>query len=197
MPLVGLQDTYRVVLHGLLDGQQISNVFHYHRSSVVGSAVGLANTFLTDVVPTIRNVVSSAVLYTNIVATNIEDPDDTADIIANLVGNRTSDFVSTFASWGMRMYPSVASIQTGSKRFAGVCEADVDEGVATTLQALRLALLAVKLAQPIAEFLTVYTPAIYSDRVVLGIPFRRVATVSSVAYNWMTTQNSRKAGRGA
>jgi len=197
MPLVGLQDTYRTVLHGVLGGQEVSNVFHFHRSSIAGTAAGLSSGFITNVVPVIQTIMSSAVQLTTLDIVNIEDPDDSSSAIVNAPGLRAADMFSTFAAWGFRLIPSVASLQTGSKRFAGVSEADVNDGVAVASQLLRLAIVATRLQTPFVQSLVNWTPVIYSDREILGIPFRRVATISTAAYNWVTTQNSRKVGRGS
>jgi len=192
MPYINIADTYRLVLNAVIAGEEISNVFHFGRGTSFGNANGLATGFIANVLPLIQDIVSSAVLFTTVDATNLDDPDDTSSNLANVAGLRGIDLVSTFNAWGFRMFPSVGSIQTGGKRFAGVTESDLSDRVATGLQLVRLAALATRLQTPFIQSLISYTPAIYSRIVVATIPLIRVATVASAAYNWQTTQNSRK-----
>jgi len=192
MPYVNLADTYRLVLNAVIAGEEISNVFHFGRSAPAGSAAGLTTSFISTVLPIIQDVVSAAVLFTTVDATNLDDPDDTASSLANVAGLRGTDIVSTFNAWGFRLYPSVGSIQTGGKRFAGVTENEISNGVAVGTQLTRLAVLATRLQTPFFQGLITYTPAIYSRIIVATIPIIRVATIAAAAYNWQTTQNSRK-----
>jgi len=197
MPYGLLSNAYKLTLNGLIDGNATSNVFHYLRSSTLGTAAALTSSFVTNVLPSIQDIVSDAVLFTTIDCVLLTDPDDSAEQNVNLPGNRGSDFFAPNAAWGFKLFPSVASVQTGSKRFPGVSEVDVALGAATGLQALRMAITASKLQLVLSQLLVLYTPAIYSKVEPLGIPIERVATISSAVYNWLTTQNTRKYGRGA
>jgi len=174
-------------------GEICQNVFYYDVSGVDPSTADLLVVFATDVIPDIQNIVSSAVSFVNLDAINLDDPTDFSNVaIVGTPGARPTDPSPPFLAWGYTYNRTSRVVRSGAKRFVGIAEGDMDEGIAVTgilaaLDALG-AQLSTSLVGPIGG---VYEPIIYGD----VTPTRLVpiaVPVSSVTYTRITSQNSRK-----
>lgn len=122
-----------------------------------------------------------------------------------LAGGKTGEVVSTFESFSIRQVRSTKATRHGYKRFAGVVEGDVSNGLLTgpALSAWATAAEA-KLHQPITlNSITFPSRSLLLQPIIWGgndpaYPLGRYNIVNDVVVGIRTTtQNTRKVGRGA
>jgi len=198
LPVVSTEDVYKVVLKGTLLTQEISNTFYYGRTTSSFHASDLVPAFINDMMPKIRAVTSSAVTYLSVAAQSIDDDTDGVLQAISLAGFRPSPVESSFEAWGYRLYHDILAARSGSKRFAGVADGDAGDGVPSGGVMLLIGALTAQLVAPLViGGLPRFYPALKRLQYVGALPVPTFRQMSSAQFRWLTTQNSRKVGRGS
>ena len=119
---------YQIRLRQTMLGQNIVNIFYY-KDDETGPAVGLSavTTAFNDLVlPAVFDIQSFEVegvdLRTRLLGGGVED----VISLAGQFGARVGDAQPSFNAYGFKLIRTNINIRNGSKRFAGVAEADTD-----------------------------------------------------------------------
>lgn len=207
---MGASDLYMLTDRGTLRGQEIINVWFYRQNITIGSspAEALVDGYLAELLPVICAFQPADVLHTEVEAQNLFNPSDKHVRGISEPGAYGLDPSSNFDAIGYALSQDNGAVKNGAKRFAGVADAAEEEGVITSVGYLALlAALAAVIPEPLAVGLTdVFFPVIVK-RVLEGVgQYRLPETLSEAVYGsvtdavfnpLVTTQNSRKIGRGA
>jgi hypothetical protein len=200
----------------------VENVFHYHVTALgtggdsPASCENFAAGFVHDVLPYIRNVTSSLVSYTQIVANIL---DYTTGLLINGVpvgidstlqpGIIGDDAMPPYVCWTFKYVRADATFRHGFKRFAGVPELEQTKGQATSGVLSGLNTLAGKLQAQLTAYTlvggvpTTLIPSAAAHPV--GLQRQKsgdllnpinVQDFTTVVYDKIGTQNSRKYGVG-
>lgn len=213
---------YQVTLLGQAQNQQVNNVFHYITTSLIATneeAFNLNVEFIENVLPAIRGVVS--VLYqANALYTIAPQAPDVFAAYSwapgSMLGLRAGDALPSYVAWGFETVRQRRDIRNGYKRFGPVTETDQSAGGPTAgmlpvLNTLRNAMNANleleyggggSTASMVIVKRVRYNPDPEDpDKWSYRIPVAGDPLVYYEANQWvfdkMTTQNTRKVGRGA
>lgn len=188
-------DIYRVKLRSSFFAQQILNVFYYQVSSGSNIAEDLALAF-SDVAGDISGCQASALSYNDITVENLDNLADFNLTPFTSAGAISGEYLSPFVAWGFRYNRATRAVRNGSKRITGVPESLVQNGAATNAALDILEPIAVSMGNDLTGASgAVYRPVIFHkdpEAPAGGVGF----VVQDVVYVRLTTQNTRKIGRG-
>jgi len=195
-------DLYVVKDHQVGLGQtQVLNVYYYRQILGSENALVLAGRFEQLMLPAVINVQSDAITHHAIEVRNVDDPLDWANLTLTSLnqGMRGTVHMPPFVAWAFRYNRASLAVRHGQKRIGGVSEQDVDAGLASAGVSANLQALAAAMG---ANLATVGLENEWEPRIVrvTGVPGAYVYTdfpVNSVQYVRVSTQNTRKFGRGA
>lgn len=198
----------RFSVNQTFQGQAVRNVFWYRAEDGVAddALLGIAQTFWEKVrtpwrafAPNLSNLTFDAVE-----ARAFDGDLDYAVYVipvAEQVGTRSvggSQFMPTFCAANITLNPANRQVRPGSKRIAGLVEVDNDANMLTTVSAGLLQTLANSFVGTIVSggFIDTLTAVIHSPPTPDRPTRLLVPIVSASATRGITTQNSRKIGRG-
>lgn len=208
---MAFQDVYQIVDIASFLGEQAVNVYFYEQNNVLSpsdTAAELGDRFIAEVMPSIRAAQSTNVVHQQMNVTNLFDPSDQSIRFHSLAGTKgTTETTSLFEALGMVLNHDNGALRPGSKRYPGLDEVDISNGVLTNAGTLALfntlagvlnntltdGVLAAWLPVVVGRILDsgAYRLPANSGEAVVG------AILSAVVNTLITTQNSRKIGRGA
>lgn len=208
----GVGSLVEIAVEGTVFAQQQMNVWTYRVQAYPGPASGaeIAEAFWQHVKAATRGVAVTlhTTLYQTVRVRELDDPlglfGSYAVPTAEQSGTRSpagSEDTPTFVALGARLHVGARTTRPGSKRFAGLCEADIIGQVASptaraAVQALLdVACVPVTLGAPAA--LVGLSPVVVRRDPVTGLPVAWQYIESATANNYVTTQNTRKVGRGS
>jgi len=114
-----------------LQAKNIENVFFFNKQGSAGNAADLAAAFVADWSPTLRSIQSAQLHWNAIDVINLGDDTDFESLPQSVVGAAgDGDTLPAFNAIGYTLKTVTRAIKPGSKRFAGVLEAVVTNGVA-------------------------------------------------------------------
>lgn len=190
-------DMYLLKHFQTLYGQQVLNTYHFEQTGGADGAGELAAGFILDLLPSIKAIQSEDVLHVKLEAENLGDPGD-FDLIglANSPGSIALPAISSFTAHSFLLARASKITRNGHKRYAGPVETSYDAG------------------QPVPSFITLAnTLATALETEVTGplgstwelriyrAPFDGqpaiINNISGVAFQGLTTQNTRKLGSGS
>lgn len=129
---MSLNDVYQLTVHQELQGEEPENIFFFERLDPAGTADDLITAFEDTYLDPIRGVQSNQIITRRISCLNLGDLGDFADRVENLAGTAgAGDTMPAFAAVGYSLRLNTRAVRPGSKRFAGVLEAFVLNGVIT------------------------------------------------------------------
>lgn len=97
-----------------------------------GTAVDLANAFISDVLPHIRQIQCAQIVTTEVKVINLGNLGDSAEVAVNLAGLLTGEqMLPVFNAIGYTFKPASRAVRPGGKRIAGVPESDQVDGTIT------------------------------------------------------------------
>jgi len=193
-------DVYTLKLSGNLHSQTINNMFYYVDNAVSGGDAQVLGELFEDwMLPVIATIVSSSYTMTDIEVQNLSDPTDFFVLSTSVPGVRGATTQGPFQAWGFRLNAASLVEKSGAKRIAGVAESDTTNGIVdgTMLSSVNsvgaalgngLPLVGTKLFRPRIRHL--------ANPGELGPPEYYYGIIASGVYTAVTTQNSRKYGRG-
>jgi len=197
---MALGDAYQLKLHSTFSGQECLNVFYYASSgSGDGNCADLNDAFIAHVLGAIAATLSDLLSFTLVESFNIDTVGDFAETAVAVSGARGGDAMPPFVATGFKFLRADRTIRNGAKRFAGVSEADSDDGITrvagyvTTSNAA-----AVAMENILTGALDSSTPILFHKTNPPGTPLAGSAHVlNGVVWERFTSQNTRKIGRGS
>lgn len=203
---MAIGDHFVITLRGrniVSGGSDSDNVFVYEQISGSGTAQDLLSAWGDDVYGEIVNILAEAWNFGGCECINLDDPTDFGSLSTSVNGQRTGDPMPPFVAASFIYRRTSRAFNNGGKRFGPISEADVTAGIPTTtynglLQACADAL----------EWIVEDTPTLSQWRPVI---WRRPGTyasgvvaapglfniISDVDFTAISSQNTRKAGRGS
>jgi len=185
-------DAYELTLKQLDRGQQANNIFCYYQAlefvtTTPTKAQVLAENWADQILPAILGVQPAEVLTTGVSVKNLFDESDAYELGLSESGTFTGDrdLLPTFNAYGFQLNGDNPAVKNGAKRFAGVWEDYVTDGVitgsslTTPLDALSTALEA---------YVTVGT--IIMDNVFEPVIIKRVRSGTSPNYTYRMPENT-------
>lgn len=216
---MALGDYYQVIDVQRLNSQQVLNVYFYIKlAEVTGyptDAEAVANAWNTSVRVPLVAVQTASLSHTGIRVYNLFDPADMfeQDYTVPVNGTVAGDFLPNFVSWGFTSPRTNRDIRAGKRRIAGCAETHVSGSVPTGGALTLLNTLAIGFNAS----LDAGSPTVTDSFVPIIV--KRVKTVlpngeasyrlpensaegdhvlaTNWAFQFITTQNSRKIGNGA
>lgn len=200
---VGDKMVLTVIGQNLQNTQQIVNVFAYTNTTTAGSCADLITAWQSEIQDNYLGVLSNFYLLTQINAINLDNTLDFATVAAALNGTRSGQVMPSFVCWEFMYVRADRAAHNGRKSIGVVSEDDVTNGTVTpsfaaTVNGLATAMGAILTTGGSAPE---FTPAIWRRAGNYGTP--PVAypdtfyPVASVVYRRVSSQNTRKTGRGA
>jgi len=204
-------DVYEVVDHSQQEGQEVLNVYFYRLDTpVVGNAAEMAVASYIDVVlPDVLDAQSVNVVHTEVSARNLFDAGETWSELISEPGISAGDALPIFNAVAYRLIGSNSAVRDGQKRYAGLYEGAVTDGVIDDTGFLAvLATLAVTLATglPIGLDIDALIPVIVGRILVSPGSYRLpnnageavLSEIVDALFNVeVTSQTSRKIGSGS
>lgn len=125
---------YQLTLLGSAQNQQVNNVFHYLTTSLVASiqeAFNLNTVFMSDVLPHIRGILSATWQANTIYTIAPQQPDVFAAWAftpGSTPGTRAGEALPIYNAWSFETIRQRRDIRNGYKRFGPMSEADQSGG---------------------------------------------------------------------
>jgi len=204
-----LGDVYELVDDQRQDGQVIQNRWMYRLDTpVVGNAAEfLSDTWITNVLPKIVAFQDNALTHVGVIVKNLFNDTEEHTELVSVAGTAADSVLPPFNAVGFRQIGNNASINDGAKRFGGINEGAMSEGVITntaTITALTALAVQMALGLPVGLDADAFIPVIVGS-ILDGTSYRLPenageATLSEIIgalFNIdVTSQTSRKKGRG-
>lgn len=127
---MALIDLFQLVHTYQAFGVNCANIFHAERANAGEGAQAINDAYANSILPIYRLLQSDAYLNTSLTTFNLGDPLDfhTQDLAA-AAGFRVGEDAPSFVSAGVRFPTLNRLVRSGQKRFAGILESDMFEGV--------------------------------------------------------------------
>lgn len=192
---MAIGDIYECTLTQLDRGQQVNNIFYYYQdlefvTTNPTKAQSLAEAWQTQILPAVRGIQPAEILSTDLTVKNLFDVSDGYDLGLSVGGSFTTDrqLESTFNAFGFKLNGDNPAVKNGAKRFTGVFEDYIDDGVITGASLITpLNALSTALEAPVTIGL------IIPDPVFVPIVVKRVRTGSPGAYEYRLPATSAEA----
>jgi hypothetical protein len=198
-------DRYLLTLraHSVINSQSVQNVFAYELDSGSGGAPALNDAFAIVVLPDIQAVLVGDTFIDDLYTVNLDDPADYDDKVISSSGLVSGDAMPSFVAWEFEYVRATRAVNNGRKAFGMVSESSVTIGEADAAIIGALTTLAVTLSAPVptAGLTSTWLPRIfrrpgtYSSGVVAAPG--QFFPISDVRYRKVSTQSTRKVGRGS
>lgn len=192
---------YKLIVEQTLESQQVRNVFWYrNENDLTGEGAALASEFADVMIDAWTDFTSQDLAINNIrvVEFGTENPDAVQAV--NDAGDVAGDRMPVFVAAVVRLNRATKSTRDGWKRFAGIPATDVADGVLSGTTLTNFQAFAALLDDDLAPTgAGIFEPIIVNrasiDDGQLPVTY---STISSPgARSRLSTQNTRKVGRGA
>ena len=210
MPQIGDSHVWKVLhFQSKSGGQQVLNVYHYHYPDLplVPGAQSIAEAFNDDIVPLVAACQSDTVLHERVAVEQLGSLTDYYELATTVTtGDLTGESLPVFNALRLDYVRASKETRSGSKRIAGLIETWVSGDFLTATGATERAALASALGDMLTVGIFTVEPVILGIRYVPDTDPKIPLPVSEWVYNpisgvvvnsEITTQNSRKRGRGA
>jgi hypothetical protein len=167
---MAIEDIYVLDLQQSFVNEPLHNIFTYERSTT-GTAVDLINSFLDDILPLLKVMISNQITYTGIKAYSLGNLADLDEQVVDETGTLTGDMLPVFNALNYTLKPTSRAVRPGSKRFAGINETMqvngriTDSSMLAAMEDLRLAL-----AEAISDDDVTFWNPIVVKRVLYDVP---------------------------
>jgi hypothetical protein len=198
LPVATFPGIYRIVLKGVVLGQETVNVFYYGDTNVAISLNGIAIAFRDDVATPISGIMNQNASFTSIGVEQVRGGNGFTQIGISVQGTNGGDCLPPYASWDFTLVRAGVGERNGYKRIAGVGEGNQTNGVANTGIVTALDTAAAAMLSLLVVGDDGLTPVIRRTRVNKFPQNPPIYyTMSDVNYSKIGTQNSRKYGHGS
>lgn len=157
----------------------------------------LANAWIEDVYPSVKAIQSSEAALVQVVCINLDNPVDFYETaVTGAVGDRSANGSPPFTSWTYTLFRNDRTFRPGRKAYVGVAEDDIQNGQPVAGIVAALDAVADALGANIAPtgFPGVFRPRLL--RYVPGVGVVDSCGITGAAFRAVSTQNTRKFGRG-
>lgn len=197
MPAWTGQTVYRLIHRFKGFEQTMENVYFYGGATNAEVATDLANAWIDQIFPVWRNIIVGNCQSQSIFVEGLVGAADlyNVDLVEN--GLRTGQQMPPFVAWAFRLNRGARGERNGYKRFGLISETDVEEGSAALGVIDELDSMASILSAEIGQPVPFWSPLIqrrFENKVELDPP--TYWTFNDASYVNVSTQNSRKIGRG-
>lgn len=128
-------DVYQIVDTQIQQQQTCLNVYYYKVTSesiTDNKAADVVTAYITTVLPAVAATQDDDVTHTSVSAKNIFDDTDAHEELISVGGGLgTGEILGTFEAVGFRLIGDNASVRNGAKRYPGITESGVTDGVIT------------------------------------------------------------------
>jgi hypothetical protein len=209
---VAYNDVWQITDKQRLFGQRVDNTYFYRNNQIGEGGLNsedLANTWVSDVLPTILAIQPTELVHEQLVVQNLFNVADYFALALSEVGETGSGDATmpSFNAYGFSLVQDNGAIKNGSKRIAGVQEAAQEEGVITnaTYMGFLDDIADILIATLIEGILPTWVPTIVKRILVTPGIYRLPANsgeavlgsvVEAVWNTLVTSQVSRKVGVG-
>jgi len=194
-------DVYQIKLSARYLGVQTLNVYYYKLIDAETGATDVGVAWHNQVEPSLLQIVTPgfALIQREVVNLNdLSDYDVHAYDPSVTKGDRAGENAPPFVTWSFRFYRSTKECRNGSKRYAGVSEADMQDGAAIGSIIPRLTIHAASLQDELAAGLTPAALKPVIHRSIGPLPGQYdTFDIRDVGFVGIGTQNTRKFGRGS
>lgn len=191
-----------------LQSQQVLNVYVYKQlaePSAGTSIASLVNAFIEFVAYRVQNLQTAEVHHEGLYVINLDNPDEFALIPIADDGNVSGETLPPFAAWAFRLNRTSRAVRNGQKRIAGIPESYQQGGYASATADTAIAAYATILSAILVNSVDggSFQPRILHKATTAGVGGATETTpradyaVGSAQYTAISTQNTRKFGRGA
>jgi len=144
---VAISDVYQLTDVQTYGTQEVENVYFFQRLTADGTADDLIDGFIATYMTPIRTIQAQGIFHVELKCHSLGDLADFADRPINLAGLAgAGDTMPSFVGVGYTLKPATRAVRPGSKRYTGVLEAVVTNGLITeptfvaNVEALRIVL---------------------------------------------------------
>jgi len=124
-------DRFELVLNGTVLGKNTRNVFYFLQSNgATNGAMILAQEWVSMIFDPLRALISTSATLLSVDCKNLDNPEDFhIEDFGDENGNVTGDCMPPFVAFSFRYNRATLLVRNGAKRFAGVPESSVVNGV--------------------------------------------------------------------
>ena len=199
----GAGDFIRITDRQVYLEQQVLNVYFYRINDVTplgdGYLTVFGDSFVDIVLPAVIAVQHEDLVHTELFLENLTNCVDIltyTDSFPVSGDYATGEGMPPFVSWGVQLIRESRTTRNGYKRFAGVPEAAVADGLMTGF-GTEFAALETALAQDFTAGIVTYAaPVILKHPFVVPLVAPEYSDIGSALYRSVGSQNTRKLGRG-
>jgi hypothetical protein len=132
-------------------GQQVNNVYFFQAGAGTDTLTDLATWFETIVVPVIKQFQNDLVSHVNLRLRNLMDTGETYEEPLTGTGAGTSGLVElpSFIAGQIRLDHATAGVRPGFKRYVGLTEGHIEDGLLTAANLTQLDNIATQLINPL------------------------------------------------
>lgn len=200
---------FRLKSHWETTGDQFLNVFHYlidvsgGTPTLSGSGQNIIDDWAGDYTSLLQDIISAEITFDGIDLVNLTDPTEifVGDFTSPFSGGVTGDVLPPYAAWAFIKRRATASTRNGQLRLPGVPESLQVNGLATAPAVEDLEAFADLFQVGFSAAATLPEP--FTAQFFLRIVRKDVTgaldvvnTITGVEYRSLSTQNTRKFGRG-
>jgi len=202
---MAIGDKYLLTLrgHAVTSGTQIQNAFVYEQIAGSGNVNDLNVAFAAEIVPAIAAVCADEYVMDDVYTVNLINPADFAIGLIDEPGVGAGEYLPIFTTWTFSYLRTTRAINNGRKAIGILNEAAVVNGAPATVVDAAITSLANALGGNIDNPITSsdYSPRLWRrpgtyDSGVVAAP-GLFYPVGGVIFAGVSTQNTRKIGRGA
>lgn len=194
-------DIMRIIDEQQIQSQKVQNVYYYSVGTVAGAPTlqDISDEFETQVINVLDDVQSDTLEHVTVFVDNLNSTVEFEEFAINSFGAQVSEPLPSFAAMTVRLNRTTKLTRNGSKRIAGITENLVLNGVLSlpgaNRDAIEAALEMVLLAGTSPNDVDL-TPVIIPRLAGGGLDLLNPNVVKSATVVNISTQNSRKLGRG-
>jgi len=182
---------------------ELQNVFVYEQTAGSGNASTLAEAFQSDVLAAIVNIISGNTTYTQLDVINLDNTSDFHTMALTEVGAIAGEALPPFVTAAFEYVRADRAVQNGRKSFGVIAESSQSNGFATPDYVTACGLVATALESDVEDTATssLWEPVIwrrpgtYASGVVTAPG--EFYPINGVVFKRISTQNTRKIGRGS
>jgi len=180
----------------VVDSMEMLNVYAYEQTTGSGDSSALAAAYVDSILPSMKAFQSSGLEHIKVQVTNKEVPSDFTELATAVSGEISGERLPPFCAFSVQLSRASRASRNGHKRVGGVPEVSQQQGTLSSGALAQLQTYADAIAAPLVDSDgNSWTPKIW----------RRLSAThaedffpinAGIASNNVTSQNTRKFGRG-
>lgn len=183
-------DLYSVTLDCTINEQNIKNIYRYQQLTGADNADNLWDLFEADVLPSIRDMCSTSLVFNTATVVNEEDATDFWVANIGLNGTQSGENMPTHDAWSFEWITRRTDAKSGGKRLAGVIESTLNNGVPVLSFLVRIGAFMIDCEKDLTSANGTWRPCVKGKR--HGSLGMYANFISGIRLVGCTTQNTRK-----